>query len=91
MGEIRIFYEKETPTGYQGLPRELCQQLIGLSAQEAMRLERIYRDEKERELAGAGGDVSPKQIFQDAVYKYKVQLEAAEYEDKLEAKRPQAK
>ena len=56
-----------------------------------MRLERIYRDEKERELAGAGGDVSPKQIFQDAVYKYKVQLEAAEYEDKLEAKRPQAK
>ena len=58
------------PTGYQGLPSELAQQIR--SAQEqfpdwtrgnAQYFERIYRDEMEMFLAGAGGEKTAEVLF----------------------------
>ena len=55
------------------MPREQCQQLraLGMVEKQAEVFERLYREEKEMELAGFRSELTPEEIFRAKVDEYK--------------------
>jgi hypothetical protein len=64
-------YDDPISTRYQGLPKELCDHIRDMMGNIALKFEQVYREEKERELRGAGSEVSAEQMFLEKVEKYK--------------------
>lgn len=69
------------------MPREQCQLLYEMHRCDATVLEGYYRQLKEAELAGAGGDQSPEAMFEEVVTRYKAELAVIEEEERLEEER----
>ena len=58
------------------MPREQCQQLIDLKSGDAMFLERIYRVEKEMEIAGFRSVLTPEELFKEKADQHKMVMKA---------------